>query len=198
MQQQIFIESDLQFEFSSNWIVRKYDEHPFYQAMSGAGMSAVDFVGIHPSGKLFLMEVKNFKSRSEKENLRTLEKLEGESPLLLEILEEKVEETQKGIRAISQYLHKKWWYRARFQLLDRPTFQSSLLQIDRLFWMKADQISQDFPNQVQTVLWLELPAEMEEQRAILQAHLSKHYAGTLPNVEIWSLEKYGDFIQIAS
>ncbi|MEM6697956.1 MAG: hypothetical protein AAF599_06145, partial [Bacteroidota bacterium] len=177
MSQQIFRESNLQFQFNANWTVRKYDEHPFYQAMSGAGMSAVDFVGVHPLGQLLLMEVKNFNNRSERENLRTLEKLEGESPLLLEILEEKIEETQKGIRAISQYLHRKWWYRTRFQLLDRPIFQKRLLQIDRLFWMKASQILQNFPNQVQIVLWLELPDEMEHKRAILQTHLSKYYVG---------------------
>ncbi|MEM8524166.1 MAG: hypothetical protein AAGG68_05970 [Bacteroidota bacterium] len=196
MQQYIFTESNLQFHFHDNWTVRKYDEHPFYQAMSGVGMSAVDFVGIHPSGKLFLMEVKNFNNRSERENLRTLDKLEGDSPLLLEILEEKAEETQKGIRAISRYLHRKWWYRTRFKLLNSPTFQTYLLQIDRLFWMKAAQILEQFPNQVQVVLWLELPVEMEDQRAILRTHLSKYYMDTLPNATIWSIEQHDSFVEI--
>ena len=196
MQKQIFTESNLQFKFNSNWKIKKYDEHPFYQAMSGVGMSAVDFVGIHPSEKLLLMEVKNFKSRSEKENLRTLEKLEGDSPLLLEILEEKVEETQKGIQAISQYLHKKWWCRTRFQLLDHPALQSYLLSIDRLFWMKAHQILRDFPNQVQLILWLELPEEMEAQRKFLQENLSKNHFESLPNAKIWSIERHDTFVEV--
>jgi len=195
MKKQAFIESNLQFDFHPDWKVRKYDEHPFYQAMSGAGMSAVDFVGIHRTGKLFLMEVKNYKSRSERENIRTVEKLDGASPLLLEILEEKMEETQKGIQAISQYLNRKWWYRTRFRLLNHPLLQKYLLSADRLFWMKADQLLQHFLDEVQLVLWLELPTELEHQRAILQDHLSKYYSTTLPNAKIWSIDDHDNFVQ---
>ncbi|MEM9886473.1 MAG: hypothetical protein AAF849_11330 [Bacteroidota bacterium] len=165
MRNDIFIESDIRFSFHAAWKVRKYDAHPFYQAMSGVGMRAVDFVGINNENELFLMEVKNYRNRPEKERERILEKISLPKPPLAETLTQKMEETQAGIRAISTYLNKKWWYRMYFILFDRPIFQTFLLRRDRLFWMKAQQILADFPERVQYLLWLELPSDLENSRA---------------------------------
>ena len=56
-----FIESDLTFDFPASWRVRAFDDHHFYQAISGQGLKAVDFLVLHPDGQLWLMEVKKLK-----------------------------------------------------------------------------------------------------------------------------------------
>lgn len=191
----VFKESDLVFHFDTTWIVQKYDEHPFYQAMSGKGLSAVDFVGIQQSGKLLLMEVKNYRNRPEREVQRTFEKLKGTKPLIAAVLMEKATETIIGIQAISTYLHQKWWYHFIFRVLDRPIFCKYLLQFDRLFWMKADQILKT-PKQVELALWLELPDALEGKRADLIKYLGSINEKELSNIQIYHTLWNPDFVEV--
>ena len=56
-------ESGLEFNFDNNWVLKKYDSHPFYKSLSGANLKAVDFIGIWKNEILVLIEVKNYKIR---------------------------------------------------------------------------------------------------------------------------------------
>ncbi|NNE29048.1 MAG: hypothetical protein HKN16_05405, partial [Saprospiraceae bacterium] len=58
----IFSESGLQFQFSNDWTVIKYDDHKFFRYLSGEGLKGVDFLGFTSEGGLFLMEVKNYRN----------------------------------------------------------------------------------------------------------------------------------------
>jgi len=169
----IFEESGLVFDFKKRWSVRKYDEHPFYKAMSSKGMSAVDFVGIDSLGNLFLMEVKNYKNRPEKELPNIQQKLEGAEPPLVDIFIEKVEESIQGISAISTYLNSRWWYRFWFFIFNRPIFQRFLLRFDRLFWMKADQIIKNTPEKIEVTFWLELPDFLLEHKVLIKQKIEE-------------------------
>lgn len=59
-----FQESGINFKFQSpQWTVVKYDEHLAHKKVSNAlqPTKAVDFLGIHDNGQLFLIEVKNYR-----------------------------------------------------------------------------------------------------------------------------------------
>ena len=60
---QYYKESGLLFTFPDNWWVIKLDEHRFYRYVSGRGYKGVDFIIIDDSGKLLLIEVKNYSNR---------------------------------------------------------------------------------------------------------------------------------------
>lgn len=155
-----FQESDLLFSFSSEWYVKKYDAHPFYLSISGEGLRAVDFIGLHPNGDWWLMEVKNYRNRPINQQANIQKKLSDDLPLLYQLVQQKITDTQRGIQAIAAYLQRKWWYRWRYKLLNRYGSQQMLLQQDRMFWMKAAETMKQ-TNKGQIVLWLDLPERLQ-------------------------------------
>ncbi|MEM9850058.1 MAG: hypothetical protein AAF847_19360 [Bacteroidota bacterium] len=188
-----FVESNLRFVFNTQWKVRKYDAHPFYQAMSGVGMRAVDFVGINEHGSLFLLEVKNYRNRPERELERTLAKISAPQPPLADALFQKIKETKAGIRVIGTYLNRKWWYRMLFFVLNRARFQAFLLRKDRLFWMQANRILNTKAESVRCILHLELPDVLEDQRQIIATYLNGMAES---KIEIYSSQQFDvDIIQ---
>lgn len=166
----ILTESDLIFRFNEEWQIRKYDATSYYLAISGTGMSAVDFVGLW-RGEVVFIEVKNYRDRPEKELERTLAKISGDEPVLLQKFEEKVRESIVGISVIRKFLLRKWIYRVVDRLLHYPRFLDHLLRFERLFWMYLDQKIKSNPRQVHLVLWLELPRVLEHERVAFQTLL---------------------------
>ena len=68
-----FQESGINFKFQSpQWTVVKYDEHLAHKKVSNAlqPTKAVDFLGIHDNGQLFLIEVKNYRGHTHDEETR--------------------------------------------------------------------------------------------------------------------------------
>ncbi|MEM9846467.1 MAG: hypothetical protein AAF847_01160 [Bacteroidota bacterium] len=188
-----FVESNLHFVFNAQWKVRKYDAHPFYQAMSGVGMRAVDFVGINEHGSLFLLEVKNYRNRPERELERTLAKINAPQPPLADALFQKIKETKAGIRAIGTYLNRKWWYRMLFFALNQVRFQAFLLRKDRLFWMQANRILNTQAESVRCILHLELPDVLKDQRQVVATYLNNV---TESKIEIYNSQQFDvDIIQ---
>lgn len=171
MSKTIVQESNLEFTFSSEWYIKKYDTHPFYLSISGEGLRAVDFIGIHPNGDWWLMEVKNYRNRRNTEQIRIDKNMEGDMPILFQTVQQKILDTQAGVQAIGTYLERKWWYRWRYYLLNRFGWQKKLLQKDRMFWMKLSELMVEQSTKGKTFLWLELPdrfmtAASVSQRAV--------------------------------
>ena len=59
-----FLESDIHFEFGENCLVKKFDEHRYYNILSGSGLKGVDFIVLYQFRQLVLIEAKNYKQRS--------------------------------------------------------------------------------------------------------------------------------------
>lgn len=76
-----FQESGINFKFQSpQWTVVKYDEHLAHKKVSNAlqPTKAVDFLGIHDNGQLFLIEVKNYREHTHDEETRNVLQAKGD------------------------------------------------------------------------------------------------------------------------
>ena len=76
-----FQESGINFKFQSpQWTVVKYDEHLAHKKVSNAlqPTKAVDFLGIHDNGQLFLIEVKNYRGHTHDEETRNVLQAKGD------------------------------------------------------------------------------------------------------------------------
>lgn len=158
-----FQESDLQFTFADDYVVKSYDDQPFYQLFSGRGLRGVDFVGLHPNGEAWLLEVKNYTNRPAHEQINLRQKLAGDTPLLFQQVQQKIADTKRAIAAIDDYLYQKWWYRWRYQLLSRLS-PNLLLQQERMYWMEAASRLE----RMSAYLWLELPETWNEEQENLR------------------------------
>jgi hypothetical protein len=163
MVEKTFIESDLVFAFPEHWGVREYDNHRFYKNISGLGLKGVDFLLVDPSGAghLYLMEVKNYRTRVR-------EGIVYEAPLkspeeLAATIAMKYEHTLRAIRAVHLYYQRKWWYR----LLNRVIRKSQYTQYDSVFWTQAYELARQ-PSQHTFLLWLETETEDQAYEQQLQ------------------------------
>jgi hypothetical protein len=156
-------ESDLQFTFADHYIVKSYDDQPFYKSFSGRGLRGVDFIGLHPNGEAWLLEVKNYTHRPAQEQANLRQKLTGDQPLLFQQVQQKIADTKRAIAAINDYLCQKWWYRWRYQLLSR-LYPDLLLQQERMYWMEAASRLE----RMTAYVWLELPETWDEEQENLR------------------------------
>lgn len=118
-----FWESGLHFQFPNNWRVVSYDQHRFFQAISGAGLSGVDFLGIAPDGRLWMIEVKNYSNGPDPiPGKGPSDQLLKDSASLEARLLKKAKDTRRGIAVVSAFLERKWIYRRWFQYQQRWTF----------------------------------------------------------------------------
>jgi len=164
-------ESDLVFDFDdSAWIVKKYDEHPYYNKLRGAGLKGVDFIGIYKQETVVFIEVKNFRDRNpyQIEPFAVLE----ETNLFITKMADKLEDTFRATTAIAAFLRKKWWYRLFFKLenfLPRQWY----LQQDWAFWYLVHQLATQ-RSKICFVLWLEIEERISEKGKInLSQHIDK-------------------------
>ncbi|MEM1324740.1 MAG: hypothetical protein AAGI23_02240 [Bacteroidota bacterium] len=155
-----FQESDLHFTFQDGYVVKKYDEQPFYQLFSGRGLRAVDFIGLHSDGRAWMMEVKNYSNRPITQAHHIRQKLSGDTSPLFQQMQQKITDTKRAITAIDDYLYGKWWYRWRYQMLSRLGSKNILLQQDRMYWIEVAKRVEE----MQCLLWLELPEDWVEER----------------------------------
>lgn len=162
-----FQESDLTFDFPASWRVRAFDNHRFYQAISGQGLKAVDFVILHPDGKLWLMEVKNYQPRQDEAGapypltLPTPQELADQ-------LGQKLVDSRRILRIIDRYYQRKWYYRWRLSWSAWWPFPKP--DSDLLFWNEAAvrlAQEQDVP-----ILFLQLEAQDLYFRRSITSRLS--------------------------
>ncbi|MCB0632222.1 MAG: hypothetical protein KDD15_20920 [Lewinella sp.] len=162
-----FEESGLRFSFASNWVVKKYDEHPYFRALSGNGLKGVDFIAIRDQRELIFIEVKNYRTRYNAKMNVSFDVNVKPAPELAFELKRKLEDTLLAIDAVLQYYHRSWWFRRFRGMWMRWPF----LQHNRAFWTLADSLVQ---YHLHYVVWLALdrddPEDYEEQ---LIAELAK-------------------------
>lgn len=151
-----YSESDLLFTFPDDWIVRKYDSTVAYQSLSGHGLKGVDFLCLSPDGKLWLIEVKNYRMRK---NFRATRRSPGE---LAVHVGKKFSDTKRLIRIVNKYMRRRWWIALRLWWYGRGRWSGpstggpSRSASNYRFWWECLRRLGD-SNNVNCLLWLETP-----------------------------------------
>jgi len=166
----VYQESGLSFRFDSSWQVKAYDKHRFYQGLSGAGLSGVDFIGLR-RGQLYFFEVKNYRRRQDWQQLNPFDEIAKTPTLLSGAMAKKVEDTLLGLDAIGQYYQRKWLFRQLMPLLLTRIPPSR----EWAFWARAYTLSK-LEQQPTSVLWL----ETEQPQLELRAELTRQIKALLP------------------
>ncbi|MEM6398329.1 MAG: hypothetical protein AAF741_18400 [Bacteroidota bacterium] len=163
-----FVESGLPFSFPADHWVRAFDEHRFYQAISGHGLKAVDFAVLPPEGPLQLIEVKNYHPRLDEQGI-PYPVVHPTVDDLVEQLISKYSDSQRIIRVVDSYYQRKWYFRLQLQIASQvpKLFPDS----DLLFWTRAEQRNQQF--EPQPVLFLAIPELLLDFRRSVAEKLAK-------------------------
>lgn len=155
-----FSESGLEFNFGPGWVVKKYDEHAYFQSLSGSGLKGVDFIAIRQKQELIFIEVKNYRTRYNEEMDRSFDVTVKPAAELAYELKRKSEDTLLAIDAVLQYYRRSWWYRQFRNMWMRWPW----LQHNRAFWSHADELAN---HHLHYVVWLALdfddPEDYEEK-----------------------------------
>lgn len=108
---QHFDESGLTLAFGDEWIVRRYDAHPFYALLSGRGYRGVDFVLLHRRRpRAVWVEVKNYRRRFRDETPAALPGYVRDPARLATELAAKAHDTRRGLRQIDRHYRARWWW----------------------------------------------------------------------------------------
>ncbi len=145
-----YTESNLSFNFPEEWIVRKFDDTAAYQSLSGRGLKGVDFIALSPDGRLWLMEVKNYRPRKSKDRKFRAKRRSPDE--LGKHVWTKFKDSHRLLQIVDAALRRKWWfsiwnsYRRIF-----PAAHSNYW-----FWIEAQRrVDQGMP--VVYLLWMETP-----------------------------------------
>lgn len=95
-----FLEREVEVVFDEEWKVFKLDEHRYYKNVSGRGVSAVDFMAVHPTFGLALIEMKNYKF--------------GKDSIPMDLSDKLIEKRNDSIRLINiiyKYYRRQWYFR---------------------------------------------------------------------------------------
>lgn len=152
-----FTESTITFTFlPEHWELIAYDRHRYYNALKGAGLRGVDFLGIWKEETLVLLEIKSFRLREAAQSGPAIRALLEQPDLLFQAMVEKKTDSLRGLEGIEAFLRKRWLYR-----LLEPFFGKFPPRWQRVlpwsFWAKVWACR---PS-LRTVLWLETDAEYE-------------------------------------
>lgn len=151
-----FTESDLRFTFSDKWIIKAYDEHPFYKSLAGHGLKGVDFIGLLNHETVVLIEVKNYKIRFPSALPPIQNKITGDHPRIVQTMIRKAKDTKRAVRVIRKYHERQWWLRP-FSFLVKMLPLHWQLKIEWNFWMTIEQKLK--VDDYVLVLWMELEKE---------------------------------------
>lgn len=165
---QSFSESDIAFTFGEDWVVKKYDDHAYYDILSGYGIKGVDFIGIYKNERLYLIEVKNYHKRSYSPVAPDLSDLKGVSPPLAADMHDKIGDSLRLIKIVNKYLARKWWY--KISLFLKNTTRSQTIKKDWHFWNRVRELSENAQN-VFPILWLEMDPLLLEQSDQINSNL---------------------------
>jgi hypothetical protein len=155
-----YTESDLHFQFDPSWIVRKYDHHRFYKGLSGAGLKAVDFIGIYKGKEVIFLEVKNYKVRFRGKPLQPMIDRLQHPELFVESIVRKVYDSMLGVDVIRQYFERNPLYRWIYPLLEKIPLRF-FSKSSWLFWTHVHELMH-LPDAVHVIIWLELEHNYEE------------------------------------
>lgn len=161
-----FEESDLLFTFPPDWIVRKFDGTVAYQSLSGHGLKGVDFLCLVPPDSLYLLEVKNYRSRDERYRIARRDPKE-----LAAHVGKKFSDTKRLIRIVNKALRRKWWMGL---LLRWYSWHPPRLPAPYWFWLEAQRRMEEV--RLTCILWLEIPERTEYYKGAVREALNDHLA----------------------
>ncbi len=150
----IFKESDLYFDFSAAWQVHPFDDHRYYQGLSGLGFRGVDFIGLYRD-QLILIEVKNYRKRKGMPEGDALQVIREESLSFIAKMEAKVRDSLHIVDLIDRYYQRRWLSRS---LQSLPPKIRRRLQPRRHFWYQVIERAQEAKSCL-FVLWLEADSD---------------------------------------
>ncbi len=150
-----FIESDICFKFGADCFVKKFDDHKYYNILSGSGLKGVDFILINKVGKIHLIEVKNYKRRKQSPVEPDVSDIVASPFPLAQHFVEKINDSLRLIRVVNQYHKRKWWVKAL--LLFENFFPSSFEENqDWYFWILIEKIINNNKNDLICCLVLDM------------------------------------------
>lgn len=172
-----FKESDIEFEFGRDCLVKKFDEHRYYNILSGSGLKGVDFIVIYKNEFLYLIEVKNYKKRSFSPVAPDVSDLLGDPCPLVDQFVEKIQDSITLINVVKKYLAKKWWF-GLTEWIKKMLPEDYSLNRDMDFWLKAKAIIENDKSKLQTMLIIDFDEKYESlssaEIAQLKFSLSKN------------------------
>ena len=186
-------ESGLEFNFDKSWVLKKYDEHPFYKSLSGASQKAVDFIGIWNNEILVLIEIKNYKIRYSDLKASPIENILNEPEQFTSSIIQKVEDSLKAIDAINIYYNRQFWYRLFLPII--RLFKKS--SADWPFWTQVYDII-DSEREVWVVLWFETEDQQEQLRQNIKVRIKEGLDEFTDQIMICHQEEhpFGDTLQV--
>ena len=146
-------------------MVRKFDETAAYRSVSGHGLKGVDFLCLLPDGGLWLMEVKNYRTRHDR--YRSVRK----NPAgLAEHVGTKYSDSKRLIKVVHRALDRQWWPALLlrwYSLHPRPRPNSHYW-----FWDEARRRIES-ARTVTCVLWIETPEDGDNYEVALTEALEE-------------------------
>lgn len=114
----------------------------------------MDFIALPPDGKLWLIEVKNFRPRVSDRNGQEYRADRKPPGVLAEHVATKFFDSQRLIRIVDTYLRKNWWRRLQLWWLGR--LRRPLTDSNYWFWSEARRRC-EIDGSLVFVLWMETP-----------------------------------------
>ena len=149
---QKFTESGIEFLFNEEWVVKKYDGHPYYKKISGLNMKGVDFIGIYKGESLVFMEVKNYRIRYLGKTLQGLYDVFDTPKQLAKKVLKNFNDSKNGILVINNFLSNNWLLKPILPLFKKIPLMK-WKKNDTLFWLHCQQLIER--NQLTNILLLE-------------------------------------------
>jgi hypothetical protein len=117
-------------------------------------LKGVDFIALSPDGKLWLIEVKNYRPRISDRNGQEYRANRKSPSLLAYDIAAKFKDSKRLIRIVDTYLRRHWW--RRFQLWWYAWLRKPDVNSNYWFWSEARRRCKD-ENKAVFVLWMEIP-----------------------------------------
>jgi len=175
----IFQESGLEFSFPKDWVVKKYDEHRFYNYLSGLGFKGVDIIAITPERKLILIEVKNYINRFPQDGIDPTETLIENIDSFSEGYVQKFQDTFQLLQIVQKYFNRKRWFRGIANPIQSFLPFSFLISLDWGFWTVANQLLEK--KEVELLLWLEVAPNLPSSKLeFIQNTISGTFQNKVP------------------
>ena len=165
----IFVESNLSFSFDNQWIVKKFDDHSFYQQLAGKGLKGVDFIGIYQQKTVVLMEVKNYIDRYLKDTKNPSEDFLNNQAYHLQKIAQKFVDSLRLIEVVHQSYRRKIWFRFFEKTLFKIVKPDRFLHREFGFWRHCWQLIQD--GNLRLIFWIEIDRSNQVILEILDKNL---------------------------
>lgn len=177
-----YTESGLHFTFDQRWTVFKFDQHRFYQYLSGQGLKGVDFLAADQcTPEILLLEVKNFAPKNWKGPLPTRDiVLENPEAYAKKIIK-KYEDSIRLLKIINEYYEKKWWLSPLTKIFSYLTITKRFPSRDFILWPSIYHLLQQPTTKINLLLYLQwqeiVPlAQQSEFSKIVTKKINHHFA----------------------